>query len=160
MTFFLVAGEASGDRLGAALMAGLRHLQPGAEFAGVGGAVRLGAGEEVILDGLQALDDGGDEFGARDAGLLREHRDLAQVLDDHAEHGVVRDLPHTRQLALAHPHAFARHGAQIGLGQVVQSLGTRGHDQQLARFGHLAIARHGGTQIGHAHGFQALAHFA
>ncbi|MCR9148711.1 MAG: lipid-A-disaccharide synthase [Rhodobacteraceae bacterium] len=37
MSFFLVAGEASGDRLGAALMAGLKALAPGAEFAGVGG---------------------------------------------------------------------------------------------------------------------------
>ena len=35
---YLVAGEASGDRLGAALMAGLRELCPGCLFAGVGGA--------------------------------------------------------------------------------------------------------------------------
>jgi len=37
MTFFLVAGEASGDRLGAALMAGLTALAPGVAFEGVGG---------------------------------------------------------------------------------------------------------------------------
>lgn len=36
MKVFIIAGEASGDRLGAALMAGLRALQPVA-FAGVGG---------------------------------------------------------------------------------------------------------------------------
>jgi lipid-A-disaccharide synthase len=37
MRLFLVAGEPSGDRLGGALMAGLRDLAPGAAFAGVGG---------------------------------------------------------------------------------------------------------------------------
>ncbi|WP_420343617.1 lipid-A-disaccharide synthase [Paenirhodobacter sp.] len=38
MKLFLVAGEASGDKLGAALMAGLRQLVPDVAFAGVGGA--------------------------------------------------------------------------------------------------------------------------
>ncbi|MCW3780139.1 lipid-A-disaccharide synthase [Defluviimonas salinarum] len=38
MKIFLVAGEASGDALGAALMAGLKELAPGATFHGVGGA--------------------------------------------------------------------------------------------------------------------------
>ena len=37
MRYFLIAGEASGDQLGAALMAGLRQLDPQAEFLGVGG---------------------------------------------------------------------------------------------------------------------------
>lgn len=37
MRYFLVAGEPSGDNLGAALMAGLRELDPDAEFMGVGG---------------------------------------------------------------------------------------------------------------------------
>lgn len=37
MRVFLIAGEPSGDRLGAALMAGLRALSPGVTFAGVGG---------------------------------------------------------------------------------------------------------------------------
>ncbi|WP_137700578.1 lipid-A-disaccharide synthase [Marimonas lutisalis] len=37
MKIFLVAGEVSGDRLGAALMAGLRELVPAVEFRGVGG---------------------------------------------------------------------------------------------------------------------------
>ncbi len=37
MKLFLVAGEPSGDRLGAALMAGLRTLAPDVTFAGVGG---------------------------------------------------------------------------------------------------------------------------
>src|SRR5699024_2389557 len=41
---FLVAGEASGDRLGGALMAGLSELAPDTAFAGVGGADMTAAG--------------------------------------------------------------------------------------------------------------------
>ena len=37
LTFFLIAGEPSGDKLGAALMAGLKQLSPGVTFQGVGG---------------------------------------------------------------------------------------------------------------------------
>ena len=37
LSVFLVAGEASGDALGAALMEGLERLAPGVAFAGVGG---------------------------------------------------------------------------------------------------------------------------
>ncbi len=37
MRLFLIAGEASGDALGAALMAGLKELAPGVTFHGVGG---------------------------------------------------------------------------------------------------------------------------
>jgi len=36
---FILAGEPSGDRLGAALMAGLRQLAPGVQFDGIGGAL-------------------------------------------------------------------------------------------------------------------------
>ena len=45
---FLVAGEPSGDRLGAALMAGLRALVPGVRFSGVGGPA-------MAAEGLQSL---------------------------------------------------------------------------------------------------------
>ena len=48
MRFFLIAGEASGDALGAALMAGLRALAGDVQFAGVGGA-QMGA------EGLRSL---------------------------------------------------------------------------------------------------------
>ncbi len=48
LKFFLIAGEPSGDRLGAALMAGLRALSPGVEFAGVGGPL-------MQAEGLQSL---------------------------------------------------------------------------------------------------------
>lgn len=37
MKLFLIAGEASGDALGAALMAGMNALVPGVEFHGIGG---------------------------------------------------------------------------------------------------------------------------
>ena len=48
MKLFLIAGEPSGDRLGAALMAGLKTLQPGVEFAGIGGPM-------MQAEGLQSL---------------------------------------------------------------------------------------------------------
>jgi lipid-A-disaccharide synthase len=44
MKLFLVAGEPSGDRLGAALMAGLRSLVPGVTFSGVGGPAMAAEG--------------------------------------------------------------------------------------------------------------------
>ena len=47
--FFLIAGEPSGDRLGAALMAGLQELVPGVEFAGVGGPAMQARGLESLF---------------------------------------------------------------------------------------------------------------
>lgn len=41
---FLIAGEPSGDRLGAALMAGLKALAPGVEFHGIGGPLMQAEG--------------------------------------------------------------------------------------------------------------------
>ncbi len=48
MKAFLIAGEASGDRLGGALMAGLSTLAPGCTFQGVGG-------EAMAAQGLTSL---------------------------------------------------------------------------------------------------------
>lgn len=48
LSFFLVAGEPSGDKLGAALMAGLKALSPGVTFQGVGGPL-------MQAQGLQSL---------------------------------------------------------------------------------------------------------
>jgi lipid-A-disaccharide synthase len=44
MKVFVIAGEASGDKLGAALMAGLRQLRPDVTFDGVGGPLMQAAG--------------------------------------------------------------------------------------------------------------------
>lgn len=49
MTLFLIAGEPSGDRLGAALMAGLKTLSPGVSFAGVGGPLMQGEGMQSLF---------------------------------------------------------------------------------------------------------------
>ena len=48
MKLFLIAGEASGDKLGGALMAGLKDRAPGISFEGVGGA-------NMQAEGLQSL---------------------------------------------------------------------------------------------------------
>ncbi|PWE34286.1 lipid-A-disaccharide synthase [Maritimibacter sp. 55A14] len=48
-TFFLIAGEASGDRLGASLMQGLAAADPDALFIGVGGPLMQAAGLESIF---------------------------------------------------------------------------------------------------------------
>lgn len=44
MKFFLIAGEPSGDNLGGPLMAGLRSLDPAAEFIGIGGPAMAAEG--------------------------------------------------------------------------------------------------------------------
>ncbi len=44
MKVYLIAGEPSGDRLGAALMAGLKQIVPGVSFLGVGGPMMGGQG--------------------------------------------------------------------------------------------------------------------
>ncbi len=62
MKVFLIAGEASGDALGAALMAGLAELAPGLRFSGVGGPLMAGQGlvslfpmEELSVMGLAEI---------------------------------------------------------------------------------------------------------
>ncbi len=59
MKVFVIAGEPSGDKLGAALMAGLKELAPGVTFDGVGGAGMIREGmvsrfpmEELSVMGL------------------------------------------------------------------------------------------------------------
>ena len=46
---FLVAGEPSGDRLGAALMAGLKTLSPGIQFEGIAGPLMQAEGMESLF---------------------------------------------------------------------------------------------------------------
>jgi lipid-A-disaccharide synthase len=59
MKLFLIAGEPSGDRLGAALMQGLKVLQPEVTFAGIGGPLMQAEGltslfpmEELTVMGI------------------------------------------------------------------------------------------------------------
>ncbi len=49
MRLFLVAGEPSGDALGAALMAGLKRLAPDVTFAGVGGPLMIAEGMDSLF---------------------------------------------------------------------------------------------------------------
>ena len=49
MKLFLIAGEPSGDRLGAALMAGLKSLIPDVEFAGIGGPLMQAKGMQSLF---------------------------------------------------------------------------------------------------------------
>lgn len=49
MKFFLIAGEPSGDNLGGPLMAGLKSLDPQAEFIGVGGPAMAAEGLESLF---------------------------------------------------------------------------------------------------------------
>ena len=57
MNIFLIAGEASGDKLGAALMAGLRVLQTDLSFAGIGGPemTAQGLGSRFPMDELSVM---------------------------------------------------------------------------------------------------------
>jgi lipid-A-disaccharide synthase len=50
MRVFLIAGEPSGDRLGGALMAGLKRLHPDIEFAGVGAEAMEAQGLNSLFD--------------------------------------------------------------------------------------------------------------
>lgn len=49
LSLFLIAGEPSGDRLGAALMAGLKQLSPGVSFHGIGGPLMQAEGMESLF---------------------------------------------------------------------------------------------------------------
>ncbi|MEP5155110.1 lipid-A-disaccharide synthase [Planktotalea sp.] len=62
MRVFIIAGEPSGDKLGAALMDGLRELMPDVQFDGIGGARMIEAGlssrfpmEEISIMGISEI---------------------------------------------------------------------------------------------------------
>ena len=62
MKLFLIAGEPSGDRLGVALMQGLKALHPGVRFAGIGGPLMVDEGlvslfpmEELSVMGIAEI---------------------------------------------------------------------------------------------------------
>ena len=80
MKVFVIAGEPSGDHLGAALMAGLRQLRDGVRFEGIGGPAMAGQGlesrfamEELSIMGLA-------EVLPRYFALKRRIRETAQAI--------------------------------------------------------------------------------
>ena len=78
MHVFVIAGEASGDKLGAALMEGLAQLAPQCSFSGIGG-------ERMCARGLQSLFPM-DEISIMGIGeILREYRHLKARIRQTAE---------------------------------------------------------------------------
>lgn len=82
MKLFLIAGEPSGDKLGAALMAGLRQIAPDVEFHGIGGPQMQAQGlvslfpmEELSVMGLA-------EVLPRLRSLFRRRDEAAQAILD------------------------------------------------------------------------------
>ena len=79
----IVAGEASGDQLGAALIGALRERLPGAQFAGIPGPLMKAAGCEAWLDAEQLAVMGLFEIIPHLPRLLRIRRELIRrVLAD------------------------------------------------------------------------------
>lgn len=77
MKIFLVAGELSGDRLGGALIGGLRSLVPGLEIAGVGGPEMTGQGLQSPFDMSELSVMGIAEVLPRYPQLVRRMRETA-----------------------------------------------------------------------------------
>lgn len=80
MKVFIIAGEASGDRLGAALMDGLETLHPGIEFHGIGGTDMQAKGliSQFPMDELSVM--GLTEVLPRLRGLLRRRDEAAAAV--------------------------------------------------------------------------------
>jgi len=79
-TFALIAGEASGDQLGAALIERLRALYPAARFAGIGGHRMKQAGMECWWDAQELAVMGLFEVLSHFPRLIRLRRDLHRHL--------------------------------------------------------------------------------
>jgi lipid-A-disaccharide synthase len=94
MKLFLVAGEPSGDRLGAALMAGLRTLAPDLTFAGVGGPLMQAEGMDSLFPMEELSVMGIAEVLPKYRHLKRRIRETAQaVIDSGAEALITIDSP-------------------------------------------------------------------
>ncbi len=82
MKVFLIAGEPSGDRLGGALMAGLRDLVPGVQFAGIGGASMQAEGLTSLFEMSELSVMGIAEVLPRYPQLVRRMKQTAQAAID------------------------------------------------------------------------------
>jgi lipid-A-disaccharide synthase len=81
LTITLVAGEASGDQLGAALIERLKRLYPGAAFAGIGGRKMRAAGMDCWWDAEELAVMGLFEVLSHFPRLLRLRRELFRRLE-------------------------------------------------------------------------------
>ncbi len=94
MRVFLIAGEPSGDKLGGALMRGLRTLVPDVAFSGVGGDSMTGAGlvSQFPMDELSVM--GLAEVLPKYRHLVRrKDQTVAAILDDPPDLIVTIDSP-------------------------------------------------------------------
>ncbi|MFT6677343.1 MAG: lipid-A-disaccharide synthase [Sulfitobacter sp.] len=78
MKVFIVAGEPSGDRLGGALMAGLKSLRPDVTFEGIGGS-------DMAAEGLQSRFDMSELSVMGIAEILPKYRALMARINETAE---------------------------------------------------------------------------
>jgi len=85
MKVFILAGEPSGDRLGGALMAGLKALRPDVEFDGIGGP-------EMIAQGLESRFDMSELSVMGFAEVLPKYRALMARINETAQ-AVLRTQP-------------------------------------------------------------------
>ncbi len=94
MRAFLIAGEASGDKLGAALMAGLKTQRPEIQFSGIGGPLMQAQGLNSLfpMDELSVM--GIAEILPKYRQLMaRINQTAAQVLDEQPDVLITIDSP-------------------------------------------------------------------
>jgi len=79
----MVAGEASGDTLGACLASALLRADPSLRLYGVGGNAMRAAGVDTVVDTAELSVMGFSELGREIGRVLRTHRDLRRQLREH-----------------------------------------------------------------------------
>jgi lipid-A-disaccharide synthase len=89
LRIFLVAGEASGDLLGASLMRALKELHPGVEFRGIGGAAMQGEGLSSLFPMQELSIMGIFEVAPKLVGILKRMRQTVNAVLDFGPHALV-----------------------------------------------------------------------